>query len=409
MAKSFTLLSNDIASALRLNTLTKEAPHVIELNKLFEMLEKLLKKPLDPINSETTLNEYYNKLSKLTNLLNSLNRKEVITTTENDEETLNSSNISNTSSTITTPSKSSTIMSPSKSSINNQNPITSTPISNTLFQTPQNITSVVSSSLPSTITSSQSPIPTNISPEKQQLLGALYSADQTFAYDPTTKHVHMLGKKYDLTEFNSLFSKLRDVDSKLKKSKTLSSPSEKEMFDVIKNILTQQTDGTNIINKLPGLKQYFNDLTPKAKTRARGKLQSPPISANSPVSTFRQFGRSKSADTTPKKKLSSTSGSGNLFGATKINFKRWEEFQKCEFISIQKTINRKNYFHEKTNIRIFSFQIPTKDSNLTCASSFDGFINGQTPDNRLLNHPSKDVNIHNFHLAKNTCVKTHTQ
>jgi hypothetical protein len=343
MAKSFTLLSNDIANALRLNTLTKEAPHVIELNKLFEMLEKLLKKPLDPINSETMLNEYYNKLAKVTNLLNSLNRKEVITTTENDEETLNSSNTSNTNSTIASPSKnsdtSSTIISPSKNSIS-QSPISSsTPISNTLFQTPQNLTSIASSSLPSTKSSSQSLFPTNISPEKKQLLGALYSTDNTFSYDPATNHVHMKGKKYDLTEFNSLFSKLRDADSKLKKSKTLSSSSEKEMFDIIKNILTQQTDGTNIINKLPGLKQYFNDLTPKAKTRAQKKLQSTPISANSPVSTFRQFGRPKSTDSaTPRKKLSSTSGSGNLFGATKINFKRWEEFLKCEFVSMQKNI-----------------------------------------------------------------------
>jgi hypothetical protein len=346
MAKSFTLLSNDIANALRLNTLTKEAPHVIELNKLFETLEKLLKKPLDPIHNETNLNEYYNKLAKLTNLLNSLNKKEVIATTENDEETLNSSNISNTSSTISSPSKSSTIASPSISTVN-QTPITSTPISNTLFQTPQNMTSAVSSSLPSTITSSQSPIPTNISPEKKQLLGALYSADTTFAYDPATKQVHMKGKKYDLTEFNSLFSKLRDADSKLKKSKTLSSSSEKEMFDIIKNILTQQSDGANIISKLPGLKQYFNDLTPKAKTRQQKKLQSTQISPNTPVSTFRQVGRSKSADTaTPRKKLTGTSGGGNLFGATKINFKRWEDFLKCEFISMQNPLIE-NCFHKK--------------------------------------------------------------
>lgn len=352
MAKSFTLLSNDLANALRLNTLSKEAPQIIELNKLFETLEKLLKKPLDPIYGETMLNEYYNKLSKLTHLLNSLNKREVITV--DTDETLNSSNSSNSSSTITTPSKSSTISSgfqqPKVSVIQQpkasviQQPITSviqqpiassTPNSNTIFQTPQNTNSVISSPPPSTINVAQSPIPTNFSPKKQQLLSALHTTDSTFAYDPTTKQIQLKGKKYDLTEFNSLFSKLRDADSNWKKSKTLST-SEKEMFDIIKNTLTQRIDGASIINNLPGLKKYFNDLTPKAKTRKQQlqqqKKQSPLISINSPVSTFRQAGRSQSAGPIARKKLTNTTGSGNPLGATKINFRRWEDFIKYEFI-----------------------------------------------------------------------------
>jgi hypothetical protein len=361
MAKSFTAINNDIANALRLNTLTKEAPHVIELNKLFETLEKLLKKPIDPILSEATLDEYYNKLAKITNMLNSLSKKEIIQS-ENPEDSLNTSSNNNTTQntinqtpsktipTINTTSQKTLVQSqtPQKAipSITGNTPsqVFQTPAvpstttgsaTSQIFQTPAsgNISSAVSNSpmsnVPASPQKSSTPANPKVSQQKKRLFNALLANDYTFNHDQQNQKVSMKGKDYDMSDFNSLYSKLRDGDSPMKKN-TILNTSEKEMFDIIKNTLSQHNDGQKILNDLPGLKAFIINQTPAAVTRHKGrqqnkKLQNALGSVSSPVSTKQQRGGRPSQN-----KLTGTSGSGSdkSFGATKINFRRWEDFLK---------------------------------------------------------------------------------
>jgi hypothetical protein len=343
MAKSFTAISNDIANALRLNTLSKEAPHVIEMNKLYESLEKLLKKPTtDIIHSEATLDEYYNKLEKLRNMLNSLRKKEIIQA-ENLEDSLSNSNNSTASEDI-----SNQLQSPTKAATTTM----AKSINSQLFQTPMDSSSTISkspdSNIPASPKTSSTPISSSnkISPEKKRLLNALQSTDYLFDFNNKEKNVSMKGKKYEMSEFNSLYSKLRDGDSSLNKN-TVFSIAEKEMFNNIKNTLANHPDVDKIINDLPGLKAYIIDQSPKATTRNRARkksnLQNALISTNSPVTAkARRGGRPA------QNKLTKTSGGGREkkpSGSIKINFRSWEDFLKFVFIfpcEFKKTIFTKN-------------------------------------------------------------------
>ena len=345
MAKTFTAISNDIANALRLNTLSKEAPHVIELNKLYESLEKLLKKPTtDIIYSEAVLDEYYNKLEKLRSTLNSLRKKEVIQS-ENLEDSINNNSTASENTTNQLQSPNNVATASLAGSINSQ-----------LFQTPMNSSSTISKSPDSNTLASpkttSTPISSShkISPEKKRLLNALQSTDYTFDFNNDQKKVAMKGKKYEMSDFNSLYSKLRDGDSSLNKN-TVFSNDEKEMFNNIKNTLAQHPDVDKIIKDLPGLKAYIIDQSPKATTRNRaGKksnLQNALISANSPVSAKVQRGGRPT-----QSKLTKTSGGGREkkpFGATKINFRRWEDFLKFVFIFSVK-IQKIEKFFQKNNM-----------------------------------------------------------
>lgn len=375
MAKSFTAISNDIANALRLNTLTKEAPHIIELNKLFETLEKLLKKPIDPIHSEATLDEYYNKLAKITNMLNILSKKEIIQS-ENPEDSLNnviSNNTTSQNTTNQTPNKTiPTVNTTSQNTVipsqtpNKAIPSTTGSTTSHIFQTPTvpstttgsatsqvfqtpstgNISSVISNSpmsnVPSSPQKASTPLTSKLSPEKKRLFNALHSNDYTFHHDQQNQKVSMKGKDYELSDFNSLYSKLRDGNSPMKKN-TILTTSEKEMFDIIKNTLSQHNDGQKILDDLPGLKAYIINQTPAAVTRRKGQqqnkmLQNALASVGSPLSTKQQRG-GRSA----QNKLTGTSGSGSdkSFGATKINFRRWEDFLKFVFIFFLHTKNQR--------------------------------------------------------------------
>jgi hypothetical protein len=303
MAKTFTTLNNEIANALRFNIQTTP-PEVIEMSKLFETLEKLLKKTPGHIEGETALEEYYNKLLKLKTILGDYEKKQAIQNSAN----LSSSNLENTATSDPNSALSqSTIDSPLHSS---------TPGTIAKHKTPTK-TSLGPSAIFQTPTSGfYSPIPPTKSPTKASLLDKIRQTDKSFNYDPNQNTIDMNEKTYQMSDFNDLYAKLRDAGA-IKKRQKFASTAQHEMFEHIKNTLMNDSDGSKIIGTLPGLKQYILDQSPGPKTRNPKKLSAKTISAaksaNSPASTRKRGG---------------PTGRGNLFGATKINFKRWDNFIK---------------------------------------------------------------------------------
>jgi hypothetical protein len=232
MAKSVTVINKDIANALRFHALN-QPPEAIELVKLSEDIDNILKRPPNYLQSGPLLDEYYGKIIKVMSLLKQANQSSFAQKKNVNVENPTSAEI------VQQPQNDDSSTSPVPDLIN--------------LSTPPHISSSSSSSLGASAApispqiAALSPIGTKL---KRDLLTSVGYRDKNFVYDHAAKKLLIHGKNYEMSEFNDLYSKLRSPN---KIKSTSLNPSQQELLDVITQTVENDPDGQKLISQLPRL------------------------------------------------------------------------------------------------------------------------------------------------------------
>lgn len=299
MAKSVTVINKDLANALRYHSLT-QPPEAVELVKLSDDIDKILKRPTNFLQSGPLLDDYYGKVIKFMNLLkqanqSSFSRKSNIT--EDDQSVSDSSSVG----------------------------VAPNLIDLALLTPPRSDGTSSAAAAPALVpvspqVASLSPISTQL---KKDLLTSVAIRDKNFLYDHVGKHLLIHGKKYEMSEFNDLYSKLRSP-SKIKT--TGLSPTQQELMDIIKGVVENDSEGLKLIAQLPGLASFISSGSTQHSTRQRKQTAAAnsPIVPNSPLSSSakKKPGKLRHNFRKDYQKVVGKGVSG------KIHFKRWNSFVK---------------------------------------------------------------------------------
>lgn len=333
MAKSFTVLQKDIADSLRFQTLT-QPPEVVELSKLSEDIEKILKKPHNYIQTGPILDEYYSKLIRMMTVMKDVNQKSF----GSSENTIGpaqppSTPVSANSTVPTPPAAAAAAAAQPSTSTGQPSPTTSaaatpatpqffaTPGSDTPFGTPQPSSSQ-GVRRPHKTPSSKTPASQKSPPHKKDLLEILQQTDDSFLLHSDGKTITLNHKSFPVRDFNRLYTKLQDPSMTRKQHKSLSN-NEKKMFEIIKENLQKTEDSGQITELLPGMAQFLFSPSPQTAQQRRQRAHSS-VTPKRPVTPVTTRSRNKKLAL-----LAQTAGKGlakKIPSSGKIHFKRWSSF-----------------------------------------------------------------------------------
>lgn len=322
MAKSFTVLQKDIADSIRFQTLT-QPPEVVELAKLSEDIEKILKKPHNYIQTGIILDNYYNKLIRFMTVMKTISQKSLGTPVQSTMP--NQHPLQQSPSTTANPSS----IKPDDGNDGNATPVNTDTLASQqsltqTFTTPGTSSTPHQQTAPDSSSIFTSPISAlTASPIKKDLLNKMALMDDSFLLDNSNKSITLNHKNYTLNDFNQLFSKLRDRGSLKKGAKNLTS-TEIEIIEVIRKSVENNLQSEKMLKNLPGLAEYIAAQSPRTVTRSRKHSKKPSQISATPI-----------ADKTKKNKklLGSTLGTGisKRKPLGKVHFKRWSNFIRYIF------------------------------------------------------------------------------
>lgn len=320
MAKSFTVLQKDIADSLRFQTLT-QPPEVVELSKLSEDIEKILKKPHNYIQTGPILDEYYSKLIRMMSVMKDVNQKSfssepgavVSPPLQPPQQPPTTTSTGNVGSVSTAP----TVAQPPPAGPPPPPAATIQPPQATL----QPSNTPTAQATPSA-SSSKTPTSQKTSPHKKNLYAALRQADPSFSLHSDGKQITLENKVFQMADFNSIYTKLQDSSLTKKQHKNFS-PAEKKILGLMKKYLEKSysNDGDAVASLLPGLAPFLSSASPPLRHRA--KSTDPPKHRGTPVTTRSRRTRQQ------QDLLQQTTGGGvakKKSANGKIHFKRWSRF-----------------------------------------------------------------------------------
>jgi hypothetical protein len=302
MAKSVTVINKDLANALRYHSLI-QPPEAVELVKLSDDIDKILKRPANFLQSGPLLDDYYGKVIKFMSLLKQANQSSFGKRSNIPDE---DQSVSDSSSVAAPPNLIDlALLTPPRSDGTSSAAAAAAP---TLAPISPQVASL-------------SPISTQL---KKDLLTSIAIRDKNFHYDHSAKSVMIHGKKYEMSEVNDLYSKLR-TPSKIKLSGL--SPTQYELLDIIKGVVENDSEGLKLIGQLPGLAAFISTGSTHHSTRRKKQAATAnsPIVPNSPLSASAKKRPAKLRHDF-KKDYQQKSGKGVSGG--KIHFKRWNTFVK---------------------------------------------------------------------------------